>query len=247
MGNFIRKYGGAAREGVGPRGIVWNKIPRDEIASDPGRGFGFFDHFLRPVRSTTTSWWGTVTRYGTGTLNKSGEEGGVLQLRPHTSSQTDTGIQIQGDTVFVADTDTYLAFGARVKFTTAAAVTACVGLLVADSDIAANIATVADGINFRLTAAADINYMVHTAASTEVDTGDNASDDTYVDLEMLVQGERQVLIYVDGVETASVTTGIPVDTPMAFSLASEATTDANTYMSVDWAYCYSWLRTGRLQ
>ena len=61
----IRKYGTATNSPrtTGPSPIVWNKIPRAEIAFNPGKGFGFFSDFLAV---------GTANAGGTTLIDESG-------------------------------------------------------------------------------------------------------------------------------------------------------------------------------
>lgn len=243
MGQLIHRPD-AAVEGREPSGSCFGKIPIDEIRSNPGKGIGFFeDCIFAPTSTSTLSGWTVGTYGGNGTLNGLTTQYGVWGFYPHTSSQTNTGIQLQQHTIpFQADTDTDLAFGIRFSVTDADQQNIVAGLCAVDSAVITNIATTTDLIGFYVAdESANINYMCNTVAGTATDTGSDLADATSITLEFYVHGESKVEFFVNGVKKATATSGIPVDTGLGAIIANTAGEDANNYLLVDWFYAYGWL------
>ena len=226
-------------------GECWGKVPLDQIRALQNEAFGFLQDFLFEAEAADTLDGWTVTNYTTGDVAQSGDEGGWMRLLPNTSSQTNTGCQMQASVVYQANADTRMAFGFRVKATDGDKQTIVAGLSVIDADLAADYtSTTADMIAF-IVAAGTIYGQCNTTAGghTAVTTGETLGDATAVWLECFVDGADSVTWYVDGVQALKLTSSditVPVDTGLAVSLANEATEDSNNYLDTDIAYAYQW-------
>jgi len=236
----ILKYGGATnspRTGA-PAPIVWNKIPLLEIGLNPGKGFGFYDDFINKLLSSTTYTGATVTAINSSTLVDGGVEGGVLVMTPDTSEND--GIQMQFGEAFKLDSDSNIAFGARVALADADQMDIFAGLAIADTTI---LGGVTDCIGFKVAdGSANILYQVNkdSGDTSGTDSGADASDATYVNLECIITGESKAEFYVDGDLKATATSGFPNDEVLAPSLAVLTGEGAANTLSVDWAYFYQW-------
>jgi len=243
------KYGGAGGDGygTGPSPIVWNKIPVLEIMANPNKGWGYFDQCI--VGPTVSTGGTTLPPYIVSQVGAAGDiedaalEGGVLAIEP--PGTENQGMQFQTCSAFVADTDTMLAFGVRVKFTDVLQQDFYAGLAIADTDIAQTLP--ADVIGFNIAdASANILYCVNTTSTvTPVDTGEDATADTFVRLEAIVTHEKSVKFYVDGVLTNTVTASIPTDTAMAMSVAQVTGEGVANFAYLDWHYAYQWSEIGK--
>lgn len=242
MADLIKRYSGAT-DGTGPSPIVWNKIPLAEILMNPASGHGFFQRFINtgPTHATTgTTIGGWICNYvaNAGTIAAANIEGGGIVITPATTEND--GMQIQTGEAFVADTDSRIVFGCRVALADADQSDMFVGLTTLDTDIAQSNPN--DCIGFTVAdASANINYKVDTAGTASVvDSGADAADATYVNLEFYVDRESSVEFYVDGVLKAKATSGIPVDEPLGAALAIVTGEAAANTLSVAWAYAYQW-------
>ena len=238
---IINKYGGASSSprATGPSPIVWNNIPLGEIVlTGGGKGFGIFDDFIQKPMTTTTYPGVIVTAATAGTLVDGGVEGGVLVLTPGTSE--DNGIQMQWGEGFYIDSDSNIAFGARIALLDADQTDIFAGLAITDTTI---LGGVTDCIGWKVAdGSANLLYQVNkdSGDTSGTDSGEDAADTTYVRLECLVTGESKAEWYVDGVKVATSTSGFPNDEVLCPSLAVLTGEAAANTLSVDWFYAYQW-------
>jgi len=242
MADLIKRYSGAT-DGTGPSPIVWNKIPLAEILMNPASGHGFFQRFINagPTHATTgTTIGGWICNHITnaGTIAAANIEGGGIVLT--TAATENDGMQMQTGEAFVADKDSRIVFGCRVAIGDADAADMFVGLTTLDTDIAQTNPndcigfTVADG-------SVNINYKVDTTGTASVvDSGADAADGAYVNLEFYVDRESSVEFYVDGVLKGKTSAGIPVDEPLGAALAMVSGSAGAKTLSVAWVYAYQW-------
>jgi hypothetical protein len=232
MANF-RKHAGAAA-GNGPSPILWNVIPPEVVGNlQPEKGFMIWDDFLGIPQSTTAYNGYTVTNTN-GTLVTAQEEGGALVLTV-AGSDNDL-IQLQSSEAFFVDVDSTLVAEARIKVVDADQQDVFFGLSITDTSIGASVPTDLIGLGLE-DGSADIVYICSKdSGGSYTDTGDDAADATYVRLGFKVTKEDSVKFYVNGVETASVTTGLPNDEQLALSLSNMAGEGAANNLTVDWMY-----------
>jgi len=252
MGDLILNPTGGTY-GTGPALGVWQRIPTGLVNGlMPGKGHGFFDHFLGAIgmatgTSATLLSTGAMSymyyEYTAGDVAAASLEGGVITLNGAADTQ---GCQLRTDPAFVADTDSRLAWGCRYKMVDADQVNVVMGLAVAGNDYPGEIAgTTADAIVTRHTGDATIFYQVNTAAGgmTATTTGaDDVVDDTWTTVDCFVDKEDRVEFWVNGVLKVSyvTTANIPKDTPLAFVVANEGKETSNNYLYLDWVYAYQW-------
>lgn len=224
--------------------FLMHKVPPD-VQAGGGEGHGFFHDFLWEREGTDTLDGWTGTQYTSGDVGQVGDEGGWLRLLPNTSSQTNTGFQVQAAAVFEAGAGKRIAFGARVQATDGDKQNIVIGLAINDVDLPGNIvSTTADAVVFYVGGDGNIKYQVNTSAGgmTAVDTGSDLGDATPVWLECVIDEANAVEFYVDGTRIVRYTTtsNIPTSTAMKFSMANEATEDDNNYLEIDRCYCWQW-------
>ena len=255
-----------AESGTGPSPKVWNKIPAEVLGnSDPSKGWGFFTDFLAV---------GTANAGGTTLIDESGPwiasavanagdienvevEGGVMWLE--TAGTENDGMQVQKPEAYVIDSDSRLAFGVRLGPVDADQGEICVALTTVDSDVAGSQAN--DYVGFvSADEDASIKYLVQTGgAGVATDTGVDFADTTTStmsvakNLEVYIEGENLVQMYIDGVlvatvtgdTAASITDGIPTDTVMGLAIAHLTGENVANGIYADWAYCYQWFAGAR--
>ena len=233
MGGQFRKYAGASR-GNGPSPILWNQIPAEVVAGvEPTKGFMIFDDFLGIPQSTTAYNGYTVTNTN-GTLVTAQEEGGALTL---TVAGADNDlIQMQSSEAFFVDADSVLIAEARVKMVDVLQQDVLFGLSITDTSIGAGVPTDLIGLGLEDGSANLVYICSKDSGGSYTDTGDDAVAATYVRLGFKVTREERVDFYVDGVKTASVTTGLPNDEQLALSLSNMAGEASANNLTVDWMY-----------
>jgi hypothetical protein len=245
MGLF-RNYG-AATNGRYPAPIVFNKV----VAADK-RGndmFGFFTDFVGGVSAsaagTTLITEGVgqwiVSQITAGTITDAALEGGAVGFTP--ASTENQGIQAQTNVAFTPASGIQIAFGARVKFTDVTNADFAMGLAIADTDVAQSLPNSYALFNI-VDGAADIYAKINKATVAEAtDTTADAVNATNVNLECIIDELASVSFYVDGVLKVKTTTVASIPTvAMAYTIAIVNGATAAQAATVDWAYCFSWVK-----
>lgn len=166
--------------------------------------------------------------------------GGVLNL---TSAATtdDDGASIQGNEIFLPTAGKNIYFCARLKCNDADQTDIDCGLTVNFATNPEAITAAADQIIFRVVdgSGSILCYTEKDGTATSTDSGVDLADDTYVKLEILVEGTSSVKFFVNDKLRATHTTNIPDDTELTFACASVSGSASGTRTTaLDYIGCW---------
>jgi hypothetical protein len=233
--------------GTAPTPEVWKHIPVMDILANPNKGFGGFDHFMGGVSSSAGTTLNTkafgqmiVTHVlHTGTVTDAEETLGAV-LFTAAGAEND-GVEAQTHEIWYPARGRRIAFGGRLKTSSATANDVYLGLCTKDVDVCGSIPN--DRIGFNV-ADGSANIMLKCAmdntGADEGDSGDDIVAATYIRLEALVDELSKVRFYVDGVLTDEYDSNIPSDEALSFTFGHQAGATAATTSIWDWVYCYQW-------
>lgn len=190
--------------------------------------FGFFDDFVK-VDDDQTNDWTVVKDTGASVGIAADTLGGVLNLTSAATTDND-GASIQGNEIFKATAGKNLYFCARLKCNDADQTDIDCGLTVNFATNPEAITTAADQIIFRVVDgdASILCYTEKNGTATSTDSGIDLADDTYVKLEILVEGTSAVKFFVNNKLVATHTTNIPDDEELTIGCASVSGSDTGT-------------------
>ena len=237
MGSFL--YGGGSFDrGASP--LAMKNVPLEKYLTRPGEIWGvpFDDCVLGAAHATTgTTLPGfIVSEVTAGYIQPGQESGGSIVF--NTPATDNNGIQAQTGESFLPVANTNIVFGARIKLTDADQQDVFIGLTTADTDVAQSIPN--DAIGFSIVdASANILYQVSKdGTGTATDTKTDAVNATYINLECRVFGTERVEFYIAGALVKTVTTNIPDDEELAFTMANVAGEGTANAMTIDWFYAH---------
>ena len=201
--------------------------------------YGFFDDFTA-VDDDQTNNWTVVKDTGASVGITADTAAGILNL---TSAATtdDDGASIQGNEIFRTTAGKNIYFAARLACNDADQTDIDCGLTVNFATNPEAITTAADQIIFRVIDgdASILCYTEKNGTATSTDSGVDLADDTYVKLEILVEGTSTVKFYINGGLVATHTTNIPDDENLTIGVASVSGSATGTRAtSLDYVGCW---------
>ena len=212
----------------------------DAIGSDVVKYVDDFVHL--PVDDTTgdpTGWTTTVVEAGTGdTLVTSANVAGGAMLITTAGNENDgANVQLNGE-AFKLVPGNPLIFGARLKMSDVLQSDFFIGLAITDTDI---LGGVSDRIGFEsLDGSADIKFMIEKDGTETLSAALHTNvNDTYVRLNFYYDGIGTIMVFVNGVQVASVTTltNLPNDEELRVSLQFLNGEAAAKTLTLDWVRC----------
>ena len=233
----FRKYAGASA-GKGPSPILWNQIPPEVVQNiEPSKGFMIWQDGLK-MPTSTTSLNGFTTTVVNGTILPANTEGGGMIFT--CAGAENDGVQLQSSECFYVDADSNIVCECRIAGTDVDQEDTFFGLATTDTTICAGVPN--DILGFiSHDGDANIDYLVSKdGAGSAVDTTSDLADATAVRLGFKINGESSVEFYINGVKTATVSTGLPNDEALALSIAHLAGAAAANNLTVTWFYGAQW-------
>lgn len=211
----------------------FSKLP---IGLDPSYVI-YFNDFISPQDYAASDWTVTTTEAGSGSATEAlaaDELGGALAITNDDADDDSDSLEAVHE-VFKLQAGKKAWMSARVKVSDADAVDMFMGLAVNNSG---DVLGAADRVGFQINDG-DESILCKSekdGTETSTDSGQDASDDTYIKLEMRYDGGAGLMFYIDDEHVATHTSNIPNDENIAVAMQIVNGAAAAKVLTVDYIF-----------